>query len=189
VLGRLGWELTALGDLQEGAERVMHTVDGVLGAEALAARQARELDALLANDATERIEDVFFGDGGHPGDRCCARRILPPCKNGARRDLYGEEATMTTGPYVVEVDDDSFEKEVLTADVPVLVDFGAPWCGPCKSLAHIVARLAMETAGRVKVVTVDTDASPRTAQRYGIRAVPTILGMASKERLLELLDR
>jgi|SRR5580698_4382418 thioredoxin 1 len=106
---------------------------------------------------------------------------------------------MATSSNVIEVDDDSFDEEVLAAEVPVLVDFGAPWCGPCKALAPIVARLATETAGRVKVVTMDTDASPRTAQRYGIRAVPTLLvfrngertsghlGVASKEKLLELL--
>ncbi len=101
---------------------------------------------------------------------------------------------------VIEVDDSSFEKEVLATKVPVLVDFVAPWCGPCKALAPIVARLAMETAGRIKVVTVDTEASPATALRYGIRAVPTLLvfrngdqtvrqlGVASKDKLLALLD-
>jgi thioredoxin 1 len=102
---------------------------------------------------------------------------------------------------VIEVDDTSFDEEVLAAQIPVLVDFATPWCGPCKALAPIVARVASETAGRVKVVTIDTDASPRTAQRYGIRGVPTLLvfrngektaghvGVATKEKVLELLDR
>jgi thioredoxin 1 len=108
---------------------------------------------------------------------------------------------MTTGSNVIEVDDTTFEAEVLGAEVPVLVDVGARWCGPCKALAPIVALVASETAGRVKVVTMDSDASPRTAQRYGIRAVPTLLvfrrgektaqhlGVASREKVLELLDR
>jgi thioredoxin len=108
---------------------------------------------------------------------------------------------MTTGANVIEVDDSSFETEVLAAEVPVLVDFGAPWCPPCKQLLPIVERVASETAGRAKVVTVDTDASPRTAQRYGIRGVPTLvvfrngektaqhLGATTRERLLELLAR
>ncbi len=102
--------------------------------------------------------------------------------------------------HVIEVDDGSFEQEVLAAEVPVLVDFGAPWCGPCRALAPIVERLAAENAGRVKVVAVDTDASPRTAERYGVRAVPTVLvfrggkktashlGVASKDRLLAMLE-
>ena len=100
---------------------------------------------------------------------------------------------------VLEVDDISFETEVLGAEVPVLVDFVAPWCGACRVLAPILEGIATEYAGRVKVVTVDTDASPRTAQRYRIRAVPTVLvfrrgektashlGVATKERLLALL--
>lgn len=108
---------------------------------------------------------------------------------------------MATGANVIEVDDSSFEAEVLAADIPVLVDFGAPWCPPCKTLLPIVERVASETAGRAKVVTVDTDASPRTAQRYGIRGVPTLvvfrngektaqhLGATTRERLLELLAR
>ena len=76
---------------------------------------------------------------------------------------------------VIDVDDSNFEAEVLTAELPVLVEFGAQWCGPCKVLAPIVRRLADETVGRVKVVMVDLDASPRTAERYGVRGVPTVL--------------
>ena len=101
----------------------------------------------------------------------------------------------------IEVDDATFEKEVLAAEVPVLVDFGAQWCGPCKALAPIVERVASETSGRAKVVSVDMDAAPLTAQRYGIRGVPTLLvfrkgektaqhlGAPTREKLLELLAR
>jgi thioredoxin 1 len=83
----------------------------------------------------------------------------------------------------------------------VLVDFTATWCGPCKALAPVVERVASENAGRVKVVTVDTDASPEAARRYGIRGVPTLLvfrngektaghvGLATKEKVLALLAR
>ncbi len=108
---------------------------------------------------------------------------------------------MTANANVIEVDDSSFESEVLAAEVPVLVDFVAPWCAPCKALAPIVQRVAVETAGRVKVVTVDTDASPATAQRYGVRGVPTLLvfrngeltaqhlGATTREKVLDLLAR
>ncbi len=108
---------------------------------------------------------------------------------------------MTASAKVIEVDDGSFEAEVLAADVPVLVDFGARWCPPCRALEPIVKRLASESAGRVKVVTVDTDASPLTARRYGVKAVPTVmvfrngektalhLGATTREKLLELLAR
>lgn len=107
---------------------------------------------------------------------------------------------MAADANVIEVDDSSFEREVLAAEVPVLVDFVAPWCGPCKALAPVVARVASENAGRVKVVTVDTEASPTTAQRYGIRGVPTLLvfqggertaghvGVATREKVLALLE-
>jgi thioredoxin 1 len=108
---------------------------------------------------------------------------------------------MATSADVIEVDDATFDEEVLASKVPVLVDFGAQWCPPCRALAPIVARVASETAGRVKVVTVDTDASPRVAQRYGIRGVPTLLvfrqgektaahvGIATREKVLALLER
>ena len=101
--------------------------------------------------------------------------------------------------HVIEVNDATFEAEVLRADVPVLVDFGAAWCGPCRALAPIVERIAAENEGRIKVVTVDTDESPRTAQRYGVRGVPMVivfkngektgshLGMTTKERLMGLI--
>ena len=106
---------------------------------------------------------------------------------------------MTNDPNVVQVNDSSFDKEVLGSELPVLVDFVATWCAPCKAMAPTIAKLAAETAGRVKVVTVDTEESPQTAIKYGIRAVPTLLvfrngdqtirqlGAVSKERLLELV--
>ena len=108
---------------------------------------------------------------------------------------------MATSTSVIEVDDTTFETEVLAADLPVLVEFGAPWCGPCRALAPIVARVASEMAGRFKVVAVDTEESPHTTQRYGIRGVPTLLvfrrgektaghlGMVTREGLLELVER
>jgi thioredoxin 1 len=103
--------------------------------------------------------------------------------------------------HVREVDDASFDREVLEANLPVLVDFVGTWCPPCRALAPIVAEVAAETVGRAKVVTIDADTSPGTARRYGIRGVPTLLvfrggekraqhlGATTKEKLLELLTR
>lgn len=106
---------------------------------------------------------------------------------------------MGHGKNVAVVNDINFESEVLRADQPVLVDFGATWCGPCKALAPIVSKLADEHVGRYKIVSVDIDDAPTVATRYGIRSAPTVIvfrggevaarhvGLTSRERLLELL--
>lgn len=75
----------------------------------------------------------------------------------------------------LEVNADSFEAEVNNSDLPVLVDFWAGWCMPCKMLAPIVDQLAAEFAGKVKVVKVDVDKNQPLAQKYGVRGIPTLL--------------
>jgi thioredoxin 1 len=74
-----------------------------------------------------------------------------------------------------EVNDASFEQEVLKAPRPVLVDFWAPWCGPCRMVAPIVEDLAEEYDGKVNFVKLNTDDNPVTASSYGIRSIPTLL--------------
>lgn len=76
---------------------------------------------------------------------------------------------------ITDVSDSTFETEVLKSDTPVLVDFWAEWCAPCRAIAPIVKELASEYEGRVKVVKMDIDASPQTPGTYGIRSIPTIL--------------
>ncbi|MBK6692625.1 MAG: thioredoxin [Myxococcales bacterium] len=104
------------------------------------------------------------------------------------------------GANIIELTDQSFDTEVIKSQVPVLVDFTATWCGPCKALAPIVEKIANETAGKYKVAKVDIDDCPGVAQKYGIRSVPTVLvfkggerkaqhvGLTTKENLLKLLE-
>jgi thioredoxin 1 len=75
----------------------------------------------------------------------------------------------------IPVTDDSFEREVLQAGLPVLVDFWAPWCGPCRFVAPILEELAGELAGRVVVAKVNTDEHQLAALRYGVQGIPTLI--------------
>ncbi len=71
--------------------------------------------------------------------------------------------------------DDNFENEALKSDIPVLVDFWAAWCGPCKMIAPIIEELAVEYEGKVKVGKMDVDDNQQTAIKYGVRSIPTVL--------------
>ena len=76
---------------------------------------------------------------------------------------------------IVHVTDATFDREVLQSDHPVLIDFWAPWCGPCKAIAPIVDDLADTYVGRLKVVKINVDDNPGTAQRYNVRGIPNLL--------------
>ena len=99
----------------------------------------------------------------------------------------------------VAVTDESFERDVLQSQTPVLVDFWADWCGPCKQIAPALEQIADELAGQVTVAKVDIEASPTTPSRYGVRGIPTMMlfrggqmasmkvGAMPKQKILEWL--
>jgi thioredoxin 1 len=75
----------------------------------------------------------------------------------------------------VPVTDENFEQEVLKSELPVLVDFWAPWCGPCRMVAPVVDEISQQYEGQVKVVKVNTDENSEVANKYGIRSIPTLM--------------
>ena len=101
---------------------------------------------------------------------------------------------------VAEVDDTNFDAEVLQSSEPVLVDFWAPWCGPCRQIAPLVEQLAGENAGSAKVLKLNVDDAPRAAQNYGVNSIPTLMvfkngevidrfvGVQPKTRLQDAID-
>jgi len=76
---------------------------------------------------------------------------------------------------MLEITDQNFQSEVKESDIPVMVDFGATWCGPCKRLKPIVEELAKEYEGKAKIATVDVDQAPQTALAFKIQSVPTLI--------------
>jgi len=75
----------------------------------------------------------------------------------------------------IHVTDQAFEKSVLQSDIPVIVDFWAPWCGPCKMVAPILDKLAKEYAGKILITKVNTDENPEWAGKFGVQGIPTML--------------
>lgn len=75
----------------------------------------------------------------------------------------------------VQITDSNFEAEVLKSELPTLIDFWAPWCGPCRAMGPVIDELAAEFAGQVNIVKMNVDENPATPSKYGIRAIPTLI--------------
>ena len=100
---------------------------------------------------------------------------------------------------IIEIDDDSFENKVLKSDKPVMVDFWAPWCGPCKAIAPTVEALEKEYGDKMTFVKVNVDENPIAPSKFGVQAIPTLIffkngeiadqitGMVAKEKLEETI--
>jgi len=105
------------------------------------------------------------------------------------------------GNGIVELTDASFDQDVLKSETPVLVDFWAAWCGPCRAIAPIVDELASEYAGKLKIGKMDVDRNNATPMRYGVRGIPTLLlfkggqvqeqivGYCGKDQILKKLEK
>ena len=108
---------------------------------------------------------------------------------------------METKEWIGHADDNTFESAVLKTDRPALVDFWAPWCGPCRALAPVLEEIAQTYDGRANVIKVNVDESPKTASNYGVQSIPTLLfiregkvretlvGLTTKDKLAALIDR
>jgi len=108
---------------------------------------------------------------------------------------------MAKDPSLLHVNDKNFAEEVLNADLPVLVNFWATWCGPCRSISPIIEDLAKEFMGRLKVTKLNVDENPAIPSQYGVRGIPTlilfkggkvldqILGTVPKTRLVAMIEK
>ena len=134
-----------------------------LGTKKILSRQGKKLEASIpagmVTGSTVKLANALQVTDGHPGDILIQVKV--------------KEEKIAAG--VIEVNDGNFEDEVLKCNLPVMVDFWAPWCGPCRMIAPITEKLAEEYEGRLKLCMLNVDENPQTASKYRVMSIPQIL--------------
>jgi thioredoxin 1 len=134
-----------------------------LGTKKILSRQGKKLEvsipAGVKTGSTVKLANALQITDGHPGDILIQVKV--------------KEEKMAAG--VIEINDGNFEDEVLKCSLPVIVDFWAPWCGPCRMIAPITEKLAEEYEGRLKLCKLNVDENPQTASKYRVMSIPQIL--------------
>jgi thioredoxin 1 len=134
-----------------------------LGTRKILSRQSKKLEvnipAGVETGSTVKLTNALQVTDGHPGDILIQIKV--------------KEGKIAVG--VIDVSDNSFEDEVLKSSLPVMVDFWAPWCGPCRMIAPTTEKLAREYEGRLKVCKLNVDENPQTASKYRVMSIPQVL--------------
>lgn len=133
-------------------------------------------------------------------DTILAGQTLPHALQQRNDQIFLNRRTCTVSEHILYVTDDSFEQDVIKSSEPVLVDYWAEWCGPCKMIAPILDEIANEYSGKIKVAKLNIDDNPQTPPKYGIRGIPTLMlfkdgnveatkvGALSKSQLTAFID-
>jgi len=137
--------------------------EAMLGTKKILSRQDKKLEVSIPGGVKTgsivKLANALQVTDGHPGDILIQVKV--------------KEEKIAAG--VIEINDDSFEDEVLKCNLPVMVDFWAPWCNPCRMIAPITEKLAVEYEGRIKVCKLNVDNNPQTASKYQVLSIPQIL--------------
>jgi thioredoxin 1 len=144
-------------------EIAITTEEARLGTKKILSRQGKKLEvnipAGVKTGSAVKLANALQVTDGHPGDILIQVKV--------------KEEKIAAG--VIEISDDNFEDEVLKCSLPVMVDFWAPWCGPCRMIAPITEKLAEEYEGRLKLCKLNVDDNPQTAAKYQVMSIPQIL--------------
>lgn len=160
---RAGKVLVALADIKDAGAAARRF--GVAGMPAVVDVRGGKSEGSAERVSTGELEAhtlFLLGEGPKPA-------------SAAEGNATGPKGTNGAGAQPIHVTDDSFDSVVMKADRPVVVDFWAPWCGPCRITNPMVERLAKENGGKIVVAKVNVDESPKISERYGIQSIPTMM--------------